>query len=331
MAKPVLYDRDLPPGLLANKRVGVLGYGSQGQAQALNLRDSGIAVEIGLPEGRSSRARAVADGFAVHPASELAKTADLLVFLTPDETHQAQFEAEIRPALRPGTALVFAHGFSVQYGQVVAPPEVDVLMVAPMGAGPLVRKEYTEGRGASALVAVHQDATGQARALGLGYAQALGAGRVGIMETTFREETETDLFAEQAVLCGGVSSLIHKAFETLTEAGYAEEIAYFCCLHELKFIIDLIQERGIAGMRRRISNTAKYGDLTRGPRVVDAHAKAQMQVILQEIRSGAFAAEWLAESKGGRAQLDARVAEDEAHPIESVGARLRAMMRGTAG
>lgn len=329
--KPVLYDRDLPPGLLAGKTIGVLGYGSQGRAQAQNLRDSGLSVEIGLPVGRRSREEAAADGFVVRSARELAERHPLLIFLTPDETHRELFQAEIAPALQSGAALCFAHGFSVQYGQVVPPPGIDVFMVAPMGAGPLLRREFQAGRGTPALIAVAADASGNARGLALGIAQALGSGRIGILETTFKEETETDLFAEQAILCGGISSLIKNGFETLTEAGYSEEIAYFCCLHELKFIVDLIQERGLAGMRGRISSTAKYGDLTRGPRVVDGHAKANMREILGEIQSGAFASEWLSETRAGRPSLMQLVRSAEQHPIEVVGARLRAMMAGGSG
>jgi len=317
------HDRDLGHVTLGSEKIGILGYGSQGRAHALNLRDGGTAIEIGLPLGSASRARAETDGFAVSTPGEVTARADIVMVLAPDELQSRLFAADIAPNLRPGAALAFAHGFAVHHRQIVAPAGVDVIMAAPMGAGPLVRREFERGHGVPCLVAVHADATGRAQARALAYAKALGGGKAGILETTFSEETETDLFAEQTVLCGGVSSLITQAFETLVEAGYPAELAYFSCLHELKFTVDLIHERGIAGMRSRISNTAKYGDLTRGPRVLGEGAKNRMQAILQEIQSGAFGAEWIAETAAGRKELDRMMAETAAHPIEEVGARLR--------
>lgn len=335
---PTLYDRDIPADALGARRIGILGFGSQGQAHALNLRDGGHAVRIGLPPASRSRARATELGFDVDTPAAITADSDVVMVLAPDElqaalyagTPQAGYQDAIAPHLRPGAALAFAHGFAIHHRLIVPPDGVDVIMAAPMGAGPLVRREFERDRGVSCLVAVHADATGNARAIALGYARALGGGRIGILETTFAEETETDLFAEQAVLCGGVSALIRAAFETLVEAGYPEELAYFSCLHELKFTVDLMHERGLAGMRSRISNTAKYGDLTRGPRVI-GDAKPRLAAILHEIQSQAFGREWIAEAESGRARLDALMREGEAHPIEAVGARLRGMMADPKG
>lgn len=321
-----LYDADLPTDALTGRRLGIVGFGSQGRAHALNLRDGGLDVRVGLHEGSRSREAALALGFEVLTPSALAASCEVLMILAPDELQGALYREQLAPSLRAGQALGFAHGFAIHH-RLIAPPEgVDVFMAAPMGAGPLVRREFERGRGVPGLVAVHQDATGRARALALGWARALGSGRIGVLETTFAEETETDLFAEQAVLCGGVSALIRGAFETLVEAGYPEELAYFSCLHELKFTVDLMHERGLAGMRGRISNTAKYGDLTRGPRVV-GDLKPRLAAILHEIQSQQFGQEWIAEAEAGRPRLDALLAEGGAHPIEAVGARLRGMMK----
>lgn len=322
----VHYDADLPPKLLGNRIAGILGYGSQGHAHALNLRDSGIEVIVGLPPKSASKAKAVAAGFEVKSPAEVVKAADVLMVTAPDETHERLFEESVRPHIRPGAALGFAHGFSIHYKQVRPPPEIDVFLAAPMGAGHLVRREYERGSGVACMIAVHQDASGHAKEVSLGYAQALGSGRAGILETTFKEETETDLFSEQAVLCGGVTSLIRAAFETLVEAGYSPEIAYFSCLHELKFTVDLIHERGLAGMRNGISNTAKYGDLTRGPRIIDTTVKAHLKEILEEITSGRFASEWILENQVNRPVLTTLMQRASEHPIEEVGARLRSMM-----
>lgn len=327
---PVTYDRDLEPGLLGGRVIGLIGFGSQGHAQAANLRDNKVPLLVGLPAKSASRPAAIAAGFEVRTPADVAKNADVLMVLAPDETHERLFEHDIRPNIRPGAALGFAHGFSVHYRQVRPPPEIDVFLAAPMGPGHLMRRQFERGSGVSCMIGVHQDATGHARQVALGYAQALGCGRVGIMETTFREETETDLFAEQSVLCGGVTALIRAAFETLVEAGYPAELAYFCCLHELKFTVDLIHERGIAGMRSGISNTAKYGDLTRGPRVIDPSTKARMREILEEITSGRFASEWILETQVNRPVLTALMQRSAEHPIEHVGGRLRKMMEGPA-
>jgi ketol-acid reductoisomerase len=320
------YDRDLDPTLIRSRTVAIIGYGNQGHAHALNLRDSGVRTLIGArPESASGR-RAVEAGFSVLPTSEAVGAAELVMVLAPDEAQPAIFSQQIAPALKPGAALAFAHGFSVHFGLIVAPPTVDVVMAAPMGAGHLLRKEYQRGAGVPCLVAVAQDASGQALELALSYAGAIGGGRAGIIETSFKEECETDLFSEQAVLCGGMSALILAAFETLTEAGYAPEMAYFCCVHELRFIVELIQERGIAGMRGAISGTARYGDLTRGPRIIDAGVKQHLREILGEIRRGDFAKEWMAENAAGRPRLDALDHAAKEHPIEPIGGPLREMM-----
>ncbi|MFP3899878.1 MAG: ketol-acid reductoisomerase [Acidimicrobiia bacterium] len=322
----VYYEKDADRALIADRKVAVIGYGSQGHAHALNLRDSGIDVRVGLREGSSSRDKAAAEGLAVRSIADAAAEADLVMLLGPDTEHKAIFTEHIAPNLADGDALFVGHGFSVRFGQVVAPDGVDVAMVAPKGPGHLVRRTYTEDGGVPCLVAVAQDASGSAKGLALAYADAIGGTRAGVLETTFEEETETDLFGEQVVLCGGLTALVQAGFETLTEAGYQPESAYFECLHELKLIIDLMYEQGIAGMRYSISDTAEYGDLTRGPRVINDAVKAEMRVILDEIQSGKFADEWIAESESGRARFNELRERGRAHPIETVGAELRAMM-----
>jgi ketol-acid reductoisomerase len=322
----VFYENDADRSLIADRKVAVIGYGSQGHAHALNLKDSGIDVRVGLREGSSSREKAEAAGLTVRSIADAAAEADLIMLLGPDTEHKAIFNGHIAAHLNEGDAVFVGHGFSVRFGQVVAPEGVDVAMVAPKGPGHLVRRTYTEGGGVPCLIAVAQDATGSAKGLALAYADAIGGARAGVLETTFEEETETDLFGEQVVLCGGLTALVQAGFETLTEAGYQPESAYFECLHELKLIVDLMYEQGIAGMRYSISDTAEYGDLTRGPRVINDAVKAEMKVILDEIQSGKFADEWIAESESGRARYTELREKGKAHPIETVGAELRAMM-----
>ena len=325
MAK-LYYESDADGSLIQGRKVAVIGYGSQGHAHALNLAESGVDVRVGLRAGSSSQQKAEEAGLRVLPVAEAAAEADLIMLLLPDTEQGAVYQAEIAPSLRQGDALFFAHGFNIRFGQIVAPPGVDVAMVAPKGPGHLVRRTYTEGGGVPSLVAVAQDASGKAHDLALSYAHALGATRAGVLDTTFEEETETDLFGEQVVLCGGLTSLVQAGFETLVGAGYQPESAYFECLHELKLIVDLMYEQGIAGMRYSISDTAEYGDLTRGPRVIDDHVRQVMRGILDDIRSGAFAEEWIAENRSGRSRFEELRARGAAHPIEQVGAELRAMM-----
>jgi ketol-acid reductoisomerase len=326
MAATIYYASDADPSLIAGRKVAVIGYGSQGHAHALNLRDSGVDVRVGLREGSSSRAKAEAAGLPVRSIAEAAAEADLIMILAPDTDQKAIFEESILPTLKDGDAIFFAHGFNVRFGLIKAPAGVDVAMVAPKGPGHLVRRTYEGGGGVPALIAVEQDASGQAKALALSYADAIGGTRAGVLETTFSEETETDLFGEQVVLCGGLTALIQAGFETLVDAGYEPESAYFECLHEVKLIVDLIYEAGISGMRYSISTTAEYGDLTRGPRIVNDGVKAEMKKILEEIRSGQFAEEWIAEYSAGSPNFKRLEAEGQAHPIEKVGAQLRAMM-----
>jgi ketol-acid reductoisomerase len=322
----VYYSKDADPGLIAGRKVAILGYGSQGHAHALNLSDSGVDVRVGLRDGSSSKAKAEAAGLRVTSLAQAAEEADLIMVLLPDTEQAAAYTEFIAPNLAPGDALFFAHGLNIRFGLIQPPAGIDVGMVAPKGPGHLVRRTYTEGGGVPSLIAVAQDASGKTRDLALSYADAIGATRAGVLETTFAEETETDLFGEQVVLCGGVTSLVQAGFETLVEAGYQPESAYFECLHELKLIVDLMYEEGIAGMRYSISDTAEYGDLTRGPRVVSKEVKAEMRRILDEIQDGRFAEEWMAEHRAGRPRFNELRAAGKAHPIEKVGAELRAMM-----
>ena len=325
MAK-LYYESDADASLIQGRKVAVIGYGSQGHAHALNLAESGVDVRVGLRAGSSSQAKAEEAGLRVLPVADAAAEADLVMMLLPDTEQASVYSADIAPNLRQGDAIFFAHGFNIRFGQIVPPPGVDVAMVAPKGPGHLVRRTYTEGGGVPSLVAVAQDASGKAHDLALSYAHAIGATRAGVLDTTFEEETETDLFGEQVVLCGGLTSLVQAGFETLVGAGYQPESAYFECLHELKLIVDLMYEQGIAGMRYSISDTAEYGDLTRGPRVIDENVRATMQQILDDIRSGVFAEEWIAENRSGRKRFEALRKAGKEHPIEKVGAELRAMM-----
>ena len=323
---PMFYDADADLDQLSGKTVAVIGYGSQGHAHALNLRDSGVSVIVGLRPGSSSIEAAREEGLEVLPPAEAAARGDLVMILAPDE-HQARIYAEdIAPGLHEGDSLLFAHGFSIHFGQVVPPAGVDVMMVAPKGPGHLVRRTFAEGAGTPALVAVQQDATGAAMGLALAYAKGIGCTRAGVIETTFAEETETDLFGEQVVLCGGLTELVRAAFETLVEAGYNPDLAYFECLHELKLIVDLMYEKGISGMRYSISNTAEYGDLTRSRRIITEETRAEMKRILEEIQTGRFAKEWLEENQVGRPVFNAIARRDANHQVEDVGRRLRGMM-----
>jgi ketol-acid reductoisomerase len=322
----IYYDDDASLDLIRARRVAVLGFGSQGHAHALSLHDSGADVRVGLPPSSKSRAAAEGAGLRVLAPAEACAEADLVMVLAPDTAQRALYRDAIEPSLAEGHALFFAHGFNIRFGLVTPPPGVDVAMVAPKGPGHLVRRQFEEGRGVPVLVAVEQDASGEALPLALSYAKAIGGTRAGALRTTFTEETETDLFGEQAVLCGGATALVQAGFETLVEAGYQPEVAYFECLHELKLIVDLMYEGGISKMRWSISDTAEYGDYTRGPRIVDADTKAEMRKILDEIRSGEFAREWVAEDDAGRPQFRKYAEEAAAHPIEEVGARLRGLM-----
>ncbi len=326
MTANVYYADDADPAIIRGKKVAVIGYGSQGHGHALNLRDSGVDVVVGLREGSSSIEKAESQGLQVLPIAEAAAAADLIMILAPDTEQKAIYDEHIAPHLKQGDALAFAHGFNVRFGRITAPEGVDVIMIAPKGPGHLVRRTYEEGGGVPSLIAVEQDATGHAKEVALSYADAIGGTRAGVIETTFPEETETDLFGEQVVLCGGLTALVQAGFETLTEAGYAPEMAYFECLHEVKLIVDLMYEEGIAGMRYSISDTAEYGDLTRGSRIVTDETKAEMKAILEEITSGKFADEWVAESESGRENYRRLQQEGKDHPIELVGSRLRAMM-----
>jgi len=322
----IFYEHDANPDALKGKTIAVFGYGSQGHAQAQSLRDSGYSVIIGLDPSRGSATQAKADGFTVLSPAEAAKKADWIQILTPDETQGDFYEKDIKPGLTKGKVLGFSHGFSIHFKAIVPPPDVDVVMIAPKSPGHLVRRVYTEGRGVPALIAIHQDASGKAHELGLCYAYGIGSTRAGVLQTTFKEETESDLFGEQVVLCGGLTSLMKKGFETLVEAGYQPEIAYFECIHEMKLIVDLIYEGGLARMRYSISNTAEYGDLTRGPRVVTDEARATMKKILAEIQSGEFAREWINENKTGCKKFNALRESEKKLQVEDVGANLRGMM-----
>ncbi|MHC5615478.1 MAG: ketol-acid reductoisomerase [Nostoc sp.] len=319
------YDEDANLDLLAGKTIAIIGYGSQGHAHALNLKDSGLNVIVGLYPGSKSVAKAEASGLTVKNVADAANAADFIMILLPDEVQKTIYKNEIEPNLEEGNVLAFAHGFNIHFGQVVPPDNVDVVMVAPKGPGHLVRRTYESGEGVPALFAVYQDASGQARDRAMAYAKGIGGTRAGVLETTFREETETDLFGEQAVLCGGLSALIKAGFETLVEAGYQPELAYFECLHEVKLIVDLVVEGGLAKMRDSISNTAEYGDYTRGPRIVTEQTKAEMQKILGEIQSGQFAREFVLENQAGKPGFTALRRKEAEHKIEEVGKDLRAM------
>jgi ketol-acid reductoisomerase len=325
MAK-IYYDQDADLGILKDKAIAIIGYGIQGRGQALCLRDSGCRVIISELEGTPNFEQAKKDGFVPVAAAEAAKAADIIQILTQDHVQAKVYKESIKPHLKKGKALCFSHGFNIRFKQIKPPKDVDVFMVAPKGPGALVRRMYEEGKGVPCLLAIFQDATGEARQLGLAYAKAIGATRAGLIETTFDEETETDLFGEQSVLCGGVTELIKAGFDTLVAAGYQPEIAYFEVLHELKLITDLIQEVGISGMRRRVSNTACYGDLTRGPKIITEKTRKTMQKILKEVKSGKFAREWIKENEAGRPNFNRLLEEGDKHPIEEVGKKLREMM-----
>ncbi len=325
----VYYDADADRARLRDRVFAIIGYGSQGHAHAQNLRDSGARVIVGLRPGGESWARAAADGLEVRSVADAARAGDVIMMLVPDQEQRAVYETAVAPALGPGKTLMFAHGFNIHFGEIVPPAAVDVSMIAPKSPGHLVRSEYQAGRGVPALVAVHQDASGSALPNALAYAAGIGCARAGVIGTSFAEETETDLFGEQAVLCGGVTALVQAGFETLTEAGYAPEMAYFECLHELKLIVDLIYRGGLGFMRHSISNTAEYGDLTRGDRVISPAVRAEMRRLLADIRSGAFAREWIAECRAGAPRFAELRRAAQQHPIEKVGAELRAMMPWT--
>jgi len=321
----VYYDKDANLGALKKKKIVIMGYGSQGHAHANNLKESGMDVTIGVRKG-SSWDKAKAAGFKVMTPADASKIADVIMILLPDEYQADIYNSEIAPNMKKGVYLAFAHGFNIHFGQIVPPADANVFMAAPKGPGHLVRAEYSRGSGVPCLIAVHQDPSKNTKGIALAYASAIGGGRAGIIETNFREETETDLFGEQAVLCGGITSLIQAGFETLVEAGYAPEMAYFECLHEVKLIVDLIYEGGISNMRYSISNTAQYGDLTRGPRVVTEETKQEMKKILTEIQDGVFAKEWMLECRANKPVFNALTRKGEKHQIEDVGGRLRAMM-----
>ena len=322
----IYYEHDADPSVITSRKVAIIGYGSQGHAHALNLRDSGVDVRVGLRPGSSSRAKAEAAGLRALRSAEAAAEADVIMMLAPDTAQQEIYKQDIETNLRPGDVLMFAHGFNIRFGLIDPPEGVDVAMVAPKGPGHLVRRTYEGGGGVPALLAVERDATGKAKALGLSYAWGIGATRAGVLETTFKEETETDLFGEQVVLCGGLTSLIKAGFDTLVEAGYQPESAYFECLHEVKLIVDLIYEHGITGMRYSISTTAEYGDMTRGPRLINGSVRAEMKQILADIQSGAFAQEWVKENRDGLPNYHRLQKEGAEHPVEKVGAQLRSMM-----
>ncbi|HEY8467719.1 MAG TPA: ketol-acid reductoisomerase [Solirubrobacterales bacterium] len=325
-SKDIFYDADANPDALKDKTIAILGFGSQGHAHALNLKDSGYNVIVGLREGSPSREQAEAAGLEVYDIAEASSRGDVVMILLPDERQAQVWEEQIRDGIAEGNLLMFAHGFTIHFGEIEPPPGVDVGMVAPKGPGHLVRRQFEEGAGVPCLMAVHQDATGNARDLVLAYAAGIGGGRAGIIETTFKDECETDLFGEQAVLCGGATALVQAGFETLVEAGYDPRLAYFECLHELKLIVDLMYEKGLQGMRYSISNTAEYGDMTRGKRVITEETKAAMRKILDEIQSGDFAREWIAENRAGGENFQRMREEAKQAPIEKVGKELRSMM-----
>jgi ketol-acid reductoisomerase len=326
MSVNIYYDTDADLSIIQGRKVAVIGYGSQGHAHSLSLRDSGVEVRIGLPEGSKSRQKAQDEGLQVGTPAEVSAWADVIMILAPDTKQRFIYADDIAPNLKDGDAIFFGHGFNIRYELIQPPSNVDVAMVAPKGPGHLVRRQFVDGKGVPALIAVEQDASGNAKALALSYAAAIGGARAGVIETTFKEETETDLFGEQAVLCGGAAALVQTGFEVLTEAGYAPEIAYFECLHELKLIVDLMYEGGIANERFSISDTAEYGDLTRGPRVITPAVKEEMRKILGEIQDGTFAREWVAEDDNGRPNFTKLQQEGQQHPIEQVGEKLRGLM-----
>jgi len=322
----VFYDKDADPSIIGDKKVAIVGYGSQGHAHANNLKDSGVDVVVGLREGSESRSKAQKAGLKVADVPQAVAGADVVMVLVPDELQAKIYTEQIEPNMKTGAALVFAHGFNIHFGFITPREDMDVFMVAPKGPGHLVRSTFTQGGGVPCLIAIHHDASGMAKATALSYASAIGGGRAGVIETSFREETETDLFGEQTVLCGGITALIQAAFDTLVEAGYKPEMAYFECLHETKLIVDLLYEGGIANMRYSISNTAEYGDLTRGPRIVTDETRKSMKAILEEIQSGQFAREWMDENAAGQPNFQKLREQGAAHPVEEVGARLRDMM-----
>jgi ketol-acid reductoisomerase len=326
MPAKIYYDQDADLGLLRGKKIAIIGYGSQGHAHALNLKDSGQDVVVGLYKGSKSWAKAEKDGLRVATVNEAAQLGDVIMILLPDQTQRSVFEAEIKGGLGKGKMLMFAHGFNIHFNQVVPPPDVDVTMIAPKAPGHMMRDLFTQGPGVPGLLAVQQDVSGKAKDLALAYGKGVGCTRAGVLETTFKEETETDLFGEQAALCGGISHLIKASFDTLVEAGYQPEVAYFECMHEMKLIVDLFYQGGLAYMRYSVSDTAEYGDYTRGPRVVSPETRAEMKKILGEIQSGQFAREWVLENQANRASFLATRRREAEHPIEEVGKRLRAMM-----
>ncbi|WP_236794305.1 ketol-acid reductoisomerase [Amycolatopsis sp. GM8] len=326
MSVEIFYDDDADLSVIQGRKVAVIGYGSQGHAHALSLRDSGVDVRIGLPEGSKSRAKAEEEGLRVLTPAEASKEADLIMILAPDTKQRFIYTEDIEPNLKDGDAIFFGHGFNIRYELIKPPANVDVAMVAPKGPGHLVRRQFVDGKGVPCLIAVEQDPSGNAQALALAYAAAIGGARAGVIKTTFKEETETDLFGEQSVLCGGTTALVQTGFEVLTEAGYAPEIAYFEVLHELKLIVDLMYEGGIARMRYSISDTAEYGDLTRGPRVITPEVKESMRRILAEIQDGRFAREWVGEDEAGRPNFTKLQQAGEEHPIEETGRKLRGLM-----
>ena len=320
------YEKDVNLDLLKGKTIAVIGYGNQGRGQSLNLKDSGFEVVVGLQEGSKSKAKAEADGVKVASVAEASKAAEIVMLLAPDTMHQRIYNQHIAPGLSKGNMLMVSHGFTVHYSQIVPSPDIDVTMIAPKSPGTMLREFFTQGQGVPALIAVHQDASGQAKDKALAYSAAIGCARAGVLETTFAEETETDLFGEQTILCGGVTSLLKATFETLVEAGYQPELAYFECLHELKLIVDLIYKGGISFMRDSVSHTARYGDITRGPRVIDEVVRESLWEILGEIQDGTFAREWILENQAGMPVFNALTRKDREHPIEIVGAELRKMM-----
>ena len=325
MAK-MYYENDADLSLIEDKTIGIIGYGSQGHAHALNLKDNGMNVAVGLYEGSKSRAKAEAEGLEVGLVADVARDSDIIMVLIPDTSQAQVYRESIQPHLLPGKTLMFAHGFNIHYGTIVPPDTVDVSMVAPKAPGHRMREVFTKGSGVPGLLALHQDASGHARETGLAYARGIGCTRAGVLDTTFKEETETDLFGEQAVLCGGVTSLIKAAFETLVEAGYQPESAYFECMHELKLIVDLLYQGGMGYMRYSVSDTAEYGDYSRGPVVVDEHVKDNMKKVLAAVQDGSFAREWIAENDEGRPRFNRLRRENAEHPVEKIGEELRGMM-----